>query len=240
MTAFFHTIISVPFYNGFILLISALPFFDAGVVVIVFTLIIKLILLPVSIKASLAQLQQKSVEKDINLIKDKYKDNKEEQSRKIMEHYKSNGINPFAGIFIAIIQLPILIGLYRVFLRSGLPVINTAMLYSFVKAPVTVNMIFIHLLDISQKSLILAIIAGVTTYFQVSYASSAQPVQGGKQGDIASAMAVQMKYLLPIFMVYIAYIISVAGALYLITSNVFAIGQEIYIKKKYHKAALVV
>jgi YidC/Oxa1 family membrane protein insertase len=239
MSAFFHLIISEPLYNGFILLMNLLPFFDAGVIIVVFTIIVKLILIPLSIKASRAQIQMKSTEKDLQIIKEKYKDNKEEQSRKTMEYYKEKGINPFASIFVLIIQLPILIGLYRVFIKSGLPQINTALLYSFIGAPVAVNMIFLGLINISEKSIILAIIAGISTYFQIKLSTPAATESAG-QSEIAKAMSVQMKYFFPILMTFIAYTISSAIALYLITSNVFAIGQEIYIKKKYHKAVTVV
>ncbi len=239
MTAIFHNLITVPFYNGLILLMDLLPGFDAGVIIIAFTIIVKIILLPLSFKASKTQLQMRSTEKDLAQIKEKYKD-KEEQARKTMEYYREKGINPFAGFFILIIQFPILIGLYRVFLRSGLPNINTAMLYPFIHAPQAVNMVFLHLINISDKSLLLAVIAGITTYFQVSIASGQSASGGAPQGDVARAMQTQMKYFFPILLGFIAYSISSAIALYLITSNVFAILQELYIRKKYHKAVTVV
>ncbi len=240
MIAFFHTIISVPLYNGLIFLMSLLPFFDAGVIVIIFTIVIKLILLPLSIKASKAQIEMKKTEKDLAQIKEQYTD-KQVQAEKVMEYYKKNGINPFASFLILLIQLPILIGLYRVFFHSGLPTINTAMLYSFVTAPVAVNMVFLGLIHISGKSIILALLAGITTYFQVSTANLGgnKSDSNNKQNDMAKAMAIQMKYFLPVLMTFIAYTISSAIALYLITSNVFAIAQELYIKKKYHKAVFV-
>ena len=128
----YNTIIFEPFYNGFIFLMNLLPFFDAGVIIVIFTIIVKIIILPLSIKASKAQIAMKGTEKDLQLIKEKYKDNKPEQSKKIMEYYKEKGINPLASVFILLIQLPILIGLYQVFIKSGLPKINTAILYSFI------------------------------------------------------------------------------------------------------------
>ncbi len=237
MSSIFTALISKPLYNGFIFLLHLLPFADAGVVVIVFTIIIKFILLPLSIKASRAQLEMKSIEKDLQVIKEKYKDNKEEQSRQTIEYYKEKGINPFTGIFILIIQLPIIIGLYRVFLKSGLPSIDQALLYPFIVAPVAVNMVFLGLIDISQKSIILALLAGITTYIQINVSTGATTKQegGGMSQDIASAMALQMKYFFPILVVFIAYSISAAVALYWITSNLFALVQELYIKKKYHR-----
>jgi YidC/Oxa1 family membrane protein insertase len=240
MANLFHEIISTPFYNAFIFLIKTLPFLDAGVIVIIFTIIIKTILLPLSIKASKAQMQMKHTEKDMAEIREKYP-SKEEQTKKIVEYYKEKGINPFASIFILIIQLPILIGLYQVFLRSGLPLINTSILYSFVSAPTSVNMFFLGLINITGKSIILALLAGITTYFQISMVSNSKNVDTkAPQGDMAKAMATQMKYFFPIVITFSSYVISAAIALYFITSNIFAIAQEIYIKKKYHKNVVVV
>ena len=243
MAAFFTTIIYQPFYNGFIFLIGTLSFFDAGVIIIIFTIIIKLILLPLSIKASKAQLEMKGHEKNLNEIKERHKDNKEELNKKTLEYYKEKGVNPFTSIFIILIQLPILIGLYRVFIKSGLPKISTTLLYSFFSsyASIVPNMMFLGLINISQKSLILAVIAGITTYFQISFATAqVGPASSDKQNDIARAMSMQMKYVFPILMTYIAYIISSAVALYLITSNIFSIVQEMYIRKKYHKSVTVI
>ena len=241
MSYLFHLLIFNPLYNGLILLMNLSSFFDAGIIVIIFTIIIKLILLPLSIKASKAQLQMKSIEKDLNEIKEKHKTDKALQSQKTLEYYKEKGINPFASFFILIVQLPIIIGLYQIFLKSGLPQINTDILYSFVSAPTFINMIFLGLINISEKSLILAIVAGVSTYFQISLASGPQTASaGGSQNDIARAMQVQMKYFFPVLVIFISYSVSAALALYWITSNIFAIVQEIYIKKKYHKAVLVI
>ena len=48
-------------------------------------------------------------------VQKKYKNDKEKQAKEILELYKTEKINPFSGLFLAIIQLPILIALYRVF-----------------------------------------------------------------------------------------------------------------------------
>lgn len=238
MTSIFHTLVSEPLYSGLIFLINSLPFFDVGVVIIIFTIITKIILLPLSLKASKSQMEMKSAEKDLAIIKEKYTD-KTEQSLKVMEYYKEKGINPFSGILILIIQLPILIGLYRVFL--GLPAVNPDLLYSFIPAPSSINMMFLGFVDMAQKSLVLALLVGLTTYIQTSIVSSGQH-QGGssKQDELAKAIAFQMKYFLPIFITVVIYNISSAVALYLFVSNLFSIAQELYIKNKYHKNIVVV
>lgn len=239
MINIFHTLVSEPLYNGLIFLINQLPFFDVGVVIIIFTILIKIILLPLSIKASKSQLQMKATEKDIALIKEKYKD-KGEQGIKVMEYYKEKGINPFTAILVVFIQIPILIGLYRVFI--GLPEINTQFLYGFMKVPDSINMIFLGLVNMGEKSLILAILVGITTYIQTSLATSNDKVdnKNGTQADFAKAMSFQMKYFLPPFITAVVYNISSAVALYLFVSNIFSIVQEYYIKQKYHKNITVV
>lgn len=240
MANLFHTFISDPFYNGLVLLMNLLPSLDAGVIIIIFTIIVKLVLLPLTIKSTKSQLQLKNSEKDLREIKEKYKD-KEEQSRRLIEYYKVKGINPFSTFFILLIQLPILIGLYQVFLKSGLPEINKEILYYFVKVPESINMVFLHYINISEKSLLLAYIAGATGYLQMDMASSGNtPTSDGTaQAEFARAMAVNMKDFFPVLIGIIAYSVSSAVALYLITSNIFAIFQEYYIKKKYHKAVTV-
>lgn len=220
------------------------PFFDAGMIIVIFTILVKFVMLPLSIKASRAQMQMRGTEKDISDIKEKYKDNKQEQSKKIFEYYKEKKINPFASIFILIIQLPILIGLYQIFIKSGLPGVNTSILYSFVPPYENIinSMLFLGSINISGKSIVLAVLAGLTTYYQIKLSTPPTTTNLTKdaQNEFAKAMAVQMKYVFPIIMVFVSYTISSAVALYFVTSNIFAIFQEVYVKKKYHKDILVV
>src|SRR5438309_2290440 len=111
---FFTLIFSQPLYNGLIFLFDLIPWANAGFVIIIFTIVVKLILFPLSIKATYAQMEMKEIQKDLDRIKEKYKDDKEQQTLKTVELYKEKNINPFAGFFVLLIQLPIIIALYRV------------------------------------------------------------------------------------------------------------------------------
>jgi membrane protein insertase Oxa1/YidC/SpoIIIJ len=88
---------------------------------------------------------------------------------------------------VLIIQLPILIGLYRVFL--GLPKINPDYLYSFIPVPETINMMFLGFVNMAEKSLVLALLVGISTYIQTSIASSGQNQvsDGSKQGEASKS-----------------------------------------------------
>ena len=85
------------------------------------------------------------------------------------------------------------------------------------------------------KSLILAFLAGVTQYFQARYMpqpATSSATSGSFQESFAKSMNMQMKYIFPVLIAFIAYTVSGAVALYFIASNLFAIGQQIYVDKK--------
>ncbi|OHB00076.1 MAG: hypothetical protein A3E93_01975 [Candidatus Zambryskibacteria bacterium RIFCSPHIGHO2_12_FULL_43_12b] len=234
MAGFFHTVFFQPLYNGFIFLMDVLPFFDAGVIIILFTIIIKFVLYPLSKKAVVAQIEMKSIEPDLKAIKEKYKEDKQEQAKRTMALYKEKKINPFASIFVILIQLPIVFALYFVFIKTGLPEVNTDLLYSFVQRPETININFLGILDITEKSIILALLAGISSFFQIRFAVPAHKDTGEKtfQNDLAKSLNVQMRYVFPVITVLISYQISGVVALYWVTSNVFAMIQERVLRKQ--------
>jgi YidC/Oxa1 family membrane protein insertase len=235
MFAVYHTLIYQPLYNGLIFLLDTVPLIDAGIAVILFTLIIKVILFPLSKKFISTQLAMKEIQPEVNALKEKYKDDKQEQARKMMELYKIKGVNPFSGIVLILIQIPILLALYRVF-NSGLPAVNAAELYSLVSVPASVNMLFLGLFDISvKKNIILAALVAVSQFFQARFLISGRGAPQGPAGsfesDFARSMNVQTQYVLPLFIGFISYNLSGALAIYWVTSNLFAIGQEVYMRR---------
>jgi YidC/Oxa1 family membrane protein insertase len=176
----------------------------------------------------------KEKEGELALIKEKYKD-KQEQAVKTMEFYKINKINPFSSILTVIIQIPIIFSLYYIFFKSGLPVIDTSLLYSFVKAPASVSMNFLGLLDVSQKSIVLAFLAAATSFWQMHLASkSTRPspkATAGKE-DFGAMMNKQMKYTMPLIVFFISWKISGVVALYWFVSNLVGIIQDTYVRRQ--------
>lgn len=244
MVGFFNAFIYEPLYNGLIFLVTVVPFFDVGLAVILLTCIVKLALFPLSKKSVQTQMAMKAIEPDLAKIKEKFKNSKEEQARETLKLYRQYGVNPFSSFLVILIQIPIIFGLYYVFFKGGLPTIDTSILYSFTPIPSSVNMNFLGLTDISQKSLILAFLAGITQFFQARY--SMPPIKPREadakpsfQEDLARSMSVQMRYVFPVIVFFIAYSISGAIALYWATSNLFAIGQELVMRKKFKTKTIV-
>jgi len=244
MTAFYHIFIHDPLYNGLIAIFNLLPWADAGIAIILLTVIVRLILFPLSRKAVHTQVRMQEINPALTAIKEKYKDNSQEQAKKTLELYKEKGVNPFSGVLVLLIQLPIILALYRIFLYSGLPAVNSSILYSFIHAPTNINVVFLGLINLTQKSVFLAVLAAISTFFQLKLASlvsTNKPKDGVKSfGDnLAQSMQTQMKYFFPVLVFFISYKISGVIALYWLTSNLFTIGQEIVVRKKLKTETIV-
>ncbi len=227
-----------PLYNGLVFLADLLPFLDAGLIIVIFTIIVKIILSPLSKKAARTQAMMKLIEPDLKSIKEKYKNDKQAQAVETMRLYKEKGVNPFSSIILLFIQIPILFALYKIFYSNGLSAVNADILYSFVHVPPAVNPYFLGFIDITTKSVWLAIVAAVSQYFQISFSAPNIPEKtsgGGFQENFARSMHIQMKYVLPIIILFVSYQVAGALALYWVTSNLFMIFQELYIRKQLAK-----
>ena len=228
----FNTIFYKPLYNALVFLVDVLPGGNIGLAIVILTLVVKFALFPLSQKSITAQANMRKLEPELKKIKEKYKD-QQEQAKQTMELYKKTGINPFSGCFLLLLQLPIIFALYYVFFQ-GLK-FDTSMMYSFVHKPAEVNMWFLGL-DLAQKSILLGLLAAITQYYQLHLSVPSVPkAEPGKeltfQEEFSRNMSLQMKYIFPVMVFFIAYSISSAIALYWIVSNLFSIGQELYVKK---------
>jgi YidC/Oxa1 family membrane protein insertase len=179
-----------------------------------------------------AQIKLKEKEGELASIKEKYKD-KQEQALKVMEFYRNNGINPLSSILTAIIQIPVVFSLYYIFFKSGLPTIDQSLLYSFVKPPANISMMFLGFFDISKKSLIFALLAASSTFFQMHFSTNQNSSnnQSSSAEDFSKMLAKQMKYTMPLVVFFVSWRISAVVALYWFVSNILGIFQDFYIKK---------
>lgn len=228
----FHTIIYVPLYNGLVWLVDVLPAHDMGLAVIALTIVVRVVLIPLSRRAVQTQMLMKELTPEIEALKTRYKDDKEAQGKAIFALYRERGVHPFAGIGLVLLQFPVLIGLYWVFSHGGLPEIDASLLYGFVQVPESVHMDFLGLIPLSGHSVALAITAAVSQFFytRLSMGSPAtvdpSPVESSLSGDLAKSFDTQARYVLPAFIGVISYSVAAAAPLYWTTSNLFMIVQE--------------
>lgn len=240
LTNIWNTFLYAPLVNALAFLVSIIPGGDVGLAVILLTLLVKIALFPLSQRSIESQAKMNLLAPELKKIKESGV-SKEEQAKKTFELYKIHKTNPFSGCLLVIIQIPIIFALYYVFFK-GINFDGT-LLYSFVHIPEHINMNFLGILDIGGKSLVLAILAGVSQYFQAHFMPKPQTTGDGTgsfQENFAKSMHTQMKYVFPFVIGFIAYSVSGAVALYWVTSNVFAIGQQIYVNKKKDMLKVVV
>ena len=238
MSAIWNTIFYQPIYNALIFLINNITFGDVGFAIIFLTIIVKFILFPLTKKSITSQILMKKLEPELKEIKKKYP-NKEEQAKKTFELYKKYKTSPFSGCLVVLLQLPVIFALYYVFYK-GLA-LDAGPLYSFMHVPTSLHTNFLGLIEVHSKSIFLGIFAGITQFVQGYLTTSKLNKDKGVvetnikksfQEEMASSMNMNIKYILPVFVAFIAYRISAAVALYWITSNIFTIAQEWYIRKK--------
>lgn len=236
-----NTILYKPLLNSLAFLVSIIPGGDIGLAVILLTILVKIILFPLSQHQIRNQAAMSVLAPELERIK-KGGASKEEQARQTFELYKKHKTNPFSGCLVIIPTLFVIIALYHVFLK-GINFDNE-LIYSFVRVPEHINTIFLGIFDISEKGIFLAILAGISQYFQSHFMPKpATPLPSSTpdnsfQATFSKSMNMQMKYVFPILITFIAYQYSGFVALYLITNNVFTIFQQIYVSKTEKKVLI--
>jgi YidC/Oxa1 family membrane protein insertase len=246
----YHTIIFLPLYNGLVAIMNILPWADIGVAVIIFTAIVKLVLFPLSKSSLLTQVKMKEIEPEANKIRAQYASDKQAQTLKVMELYKTRGVKPFSGVLLLLIQLPILLALISVFYKI-IPSIHPEFLYSFISMPdISTKIHFLGIIDLAQKSFILSLITAIVQYFQLHYSIATRAPAtdavvdtsaAGSMAMTANSMTKNMKFFLPILAFASTYWLIPAQfpqaasiiAIYWTISTLFTLGQELYIRKKY-------
>lgn len=239
MSSLWNVIFYKPIYNILIFIINNVTFGDVGFAIILVTILVKLALSPLTKKSIRSQILMKKMEPEIKQLKKDYP-NKEEQAKKTFELYKKYGTNPFSGCLVVIIQLPVIFALYYVFLK-GLS-LDSGIIYSFLSKPTSINTMFLGMIDLGGKSIVLAVLAGLTQFLQAHLASPIKAKKGDIevlgiddkktfQDELSNSMQTNVKYILPIFIAFISWRISAAIALYFVISNIFSIVQEWHIRK---------
>ncbi|PIR44617.1 MAG: hypothetical protein COV10_03895 [Candidatus Vogelbacteria bacterium CG10_big_fil_rev_8_21_14_0_10_51_16] len=229
----YHTIFLEPVYNLLVFFASILPTHDVGLSIIIVTVAIRLITLPLQHRSVVVQRKLKTLEPHVQKIRDTHKDNPQEQGMKIMALYREHGVNPFSGFLTLLIQIPIIIALYHVV--SDIRIIPE-LLYSFTPTPDVLNTTLLGLIDVSERSIALAIMAGLFQFLQTKYAFPDLPkddkeVEPSFQRDFAKSMQVQMKYFLPLFIVVFGATLPAAVSIYWAVNSGLALVHELYVKK---------
>ena len=160
------------------------------------------------------------IQPHIKKIQLDHKDDKERQAQEMLSLYKKYKLNPFSGILLLILQLPVFIVLFQVFSRE---------LSTGIFATTT----FLGLIDLGTKGYLMPIVAGIAQYIQTKLMMGAQ--KDTTSDNPMAGMAKTMSVIGPAFTLLILINLPTALSVYWTVSGIFSIFQQMYINKRLPK-----
>ena len=180
-----------------------------GLAIILFTVIIRIALLPLSIKQTKSTAKMGAIQPEMKKVQEKYKKDPQKSQQEVMKLYKENGVNPMGGCLPMIIQMPVLFAMFYVFRNLDM---NGA------------GFLWMKDLTLKDPKMILPVLSMVTTYFS---SKLMQPPNGGAQSKQTSTMNVGMA----IMMGFMSLNFAGALVLYWVINNVLQVIQTLVINK---------
>ncbi len=237
MGTLFHVILVQPLLNALVFLYTYNPIQDFGIAIILLTVLIRLILLPLSLRATASQQKMAKLQPHIKEIQEKYKNDKETQARKTMELWKEHRVNPASGCLPLLIQLPVLFALFRVFNTDFSSASFGEDLYSFTPHPGHFSLSFFGL-DLTRPNFILAILAGAGQYVQTKLIIQPPAItQEGEMAKILQQQQLVLMYVMPLLTIWIAWRFPAGLALYWVTTSLLTIVQQWWVARRLAAAA---
>lgn len=176
-----------------------------GVAIILLTFVLRMLMWPLTQAQLKSTRKFQDIQPRVEKLKEKYKNDQSRLNQEMVKLWRDNKVNPMAGCFPMLLQLPILIGLYQVLLRSealnGVP--------------------FLWVTDLANpEMIILPLLAGVTTWAQSWLVMPRQ--QGAQQGTQQMFL-----WMMPALIWYITRQLAAGVGIYWVVSNLFSIGQQL-------------
>lgn len=233
MVYLYQQIFYRPLLNVLIYFYQTIAFHDLGIAIILVTLLIRIILYPFFHKGAKQQMLMQRIQPKIKDIQKKHKDDRDQQAKALMELYKEHGVNPFSGMLLLIIQIPILLTFYWV-IRSGIGTAQVTGLYSFVPTPQAINPLFLGLINLTNPNFLLIIGAALAQYLQARLTIYRNPTNTAALSQ-AEKIARQMVYVGPIITILVFYNFPAALGLYWLVSSLFSAIQQYFVNKHLQK-----
>ena len=182
-----------------------------GVTIILFTILIKLVLLPLTLKQDKSMKAMKKLQPEIEKLKAKHGKNPQDLNRETMMLYQEHKVNPLGGCLPMLVQLPILLTLFRVLKSDS---INTII-------PLNEHFLIWNLGSMDQTKM-LPILNGIIMFLQ-------QKMMGNGEQNEQMKM---MMYMMPIMIIVISMQMPVGLQIYWLTSSLIGVLQHYFIMKK--------
>ncbi|SKB63186.1 protein translocase subunit yidC [Malaciobacter marinus] len=183
-----------------------------GWTIVIVTILIKLVLYPLSYKGMVSMNKLKELAPKIKEIQEKYKDDKQKASMHMMELYKKHGANPMGGCLPIILQIPVFFAIYRVLLNA-------------IELKGSEWILWIHDLAEMDPYFVLPILMGASMWLQ-------QRITPNTMQDEMQRKIFQM---LPVVFTFFFLWFPAGLTLYWFVNNVFTIAQQYTINKMFEK-----
>ena len=192
-----------------------------GLAIIVLTILVKLILWPLTAQATRSQKKMQSLQGPMSKLREKHKGNSQKLNQEMMKFYKEHKVNPFAGCWPILIQIPIFLGMFWM-LRSAAELYGQSFLWATDLSEQD------HVSQIQGFSLnVLPILMVITQWFQMKL----NPMQMGPELSDAQRINAKMMRFMPFMFLIFLYFFSSALVLYWTIQNLMTILQTLITKK---------
>ena len=200
-----------------------------GIIIFILVLLVKLVISPLTYKSYVSMAKMRLVKPQIDELAKKYPKPEDAMKKQqaTMELYKKAGINPMGGCIPMLIQMPILIAMFR-FFPASIELREQPFLWaddlssydSIVNLPFSIPFYGDH---VSLFALLMAVSLFGYSYFNYQQTASSQPQMAG--------MKFMMVYMMPIMMLFWFNSYSSGLCYYYLLSNIFTIGQTLVIRR---------
>lgn len=257
MGEIFNTFLINPIINVLVLIYKTLSLvgipFALGFSIIALTVLVKLVTYPLTATQLKSAQKMQNLKPHLDKLKDKHKNDKTRLQQETMRLYKEHGVNPAAGCLPLLIQLPIFIALYNVFIQivnvNTVESVNNInkVLYSqslFLDQAWDPNFFGISLAANPSQwqnvGIILLAVPFITAFLQFIQSKMMMPKkealeqkQESKGGDdFQKVMQTQMIYIMPVMIGFFSYTFPVGLSLYWNVFTLFGIIQQYLLQKK--------
>ena len=233
MKAFFTAALYRPLFNALAWLYENVAFEDLGVAIILLTIGVRILLFPLFHQTVKHQRITQNLQPEIKHIQNTHKEDKETQAQKIMELYEQHKVNPLTPLLALIVQIPIVIVLYRIFIH-GFSGDALDLLYPSINIPDSPNQNFLGLVDLTQSNIWLVGFAAIAQYVQGKLSLSKHKKKGDEPSK-AERVGQNMVTFMPILTVMILFNLPAAIGLYWGTTTVFSIFQQLIVNHSLNK-----
>jgi len=189
-----------------------------GWAIIVFTLLIKVILLPLNIKQTKSMKDMQRLQPEIQKLSKKYKNNKEKLNEETLKLYKTFKVNPAGGCLPLLLQFPILIGLYGTLRSPEVWVFPNGIIET-----IDMSFLWMQSLSLPDPIYVLPILAALFTFITQKFTMSTSKMN---PDDPNAKTQKIMLYAMPIMIGYISISMPAGVALYWVVQNIFTFFQQ--------------